>query len=391
MCPWVFWNLPPIPWIDKRNRCAIAAPHLTDKPRKSSIDSMTQPPTPPAPTAPVKATSQASIYADRANALMRQLSVLPTPKNFSIFFACAAGQPTEMVREIEAARGRNMPITEEFLDMLYVNYIAEAQARTVQESALNARKIIADALQNITTFTSDTTAISKEVTQKLKEFESQSSDEAVRVFATTLVQSATAMQNTGDSVTKRLAGAQQEILELRETLARVVTEAERDFLTGSYNRKAFDKRLADAIDEARSSDTELTLLMLDIDHFKKFNDNFGHIIGDEVLKIVAKSLADTLKGSDTVARYGGEEFAVILPRTPLTGGMFVGEAIRSSIAGRELKSKVTGENFGIITVSVGVATLKLHQEDSALGLIKRADKALYDSKHNGRNRVSSEG
>jgi diguanylate cyclase len=140
---------------------------------------------------------------------------------------------------------------------------------------------------------------------------------------------------------------------------------------------------------AKETQGELCLLMIDIDHFKKFNDRFGHLIGDEVLKTVAKTLINTLKGQDMVARFGGEEFVVILPTTKIEGAMIVAESIRSAIASKELKRKDTGESFGVITISMGVARFR-HDSDTLPLLMKRADDALYESKKNGRNRVTRE-
>jgi diguanylate cyclase len=342
----------------------------------------------PSKTVPVQAMSQAGIYGERAFAMMSSLKVLPTPQNYSIFFAVAAGQASGLIKEIDHHIAGKIMLTDETLERLYNTYIAEPQAQMMQETAANAKRLLSEIMQNVAAFKGETSAISQEVAQRLQSLDEEMSEEMVRMLATTLIEGAQTMQNSSASMTERLAGAQQEIANLRDDLARATTEAERDFLTGAYNRKAFDKRLHEAAYMAKADNAELTLLMLDIDHFKMFNDSFGHLIGDEVLKIVAKTLIDTLKGMDCVARYGGEEFAVILPNTPITGGMVVAEAIRKTIAGKELKRKTTGENFGVITVSVGVSSLRA--SDDPTSLIARADEALYVSKNSGRNRVTPE-
>jgi diguanylate cyclase len=340
-------------------------------------------------TETAKPSSQAAAYGERAMTMMRSLYVLPTPPNYSVFFAYMAGLPAQLVKDIDKAVAEKAPFTEELLERLYTYYIAEPQAQVMRDTALNARRILTETMQNVSNFTGATTALSQEVSQHLRNMDDEMSEDVVRMLAAALLEGAHSMQTSSEDMTLRLAGAQQEISQLRENLARAMTEAERDFLTGAYNRKAFDKRLNTNMIDAKSNDTELTLLMIDIDHFKHFNDNYGHMIGDEVLKIVSKTLIDTLKGMDCVARYGGEEFAVILPKTPVSGGMLVAEAIRKSIASKELKRKATGENYGVITVSIGVAAFR-HAEDTPASFITRADEALYRSKNAGRNRVSQE-
>lgn len=336
-------------------------------------------------------TDMAQRYADEAMRVMRTRNVSPTPKHYSVFYAYAAGQPSELIKEIDLLETQGVALTDPLLDRLYNDHVGGAQSRAVQDVATGARRILAEMVHSIATFTGTTHSISQEIQQKIESVEDPMSEEAIKLMAKSVVDGALTMMSSSESVAKQLAGAQSEIATLRENLAKATTESERDFLTGTYNRKAFDKRLQEAATEAAKNDSELTLIMLDIDHFKQFNDNFGHQIGDEVLKIVARALVDSVKGIDTVARYGGEEFAIILPRTPVGGGMIVAEAIRKLIAGREFKNRATGQHYGVITISAGVAAFRTHgMDDSPTALIKRADAALYRSKHAGRNRVTQE-
>lgn len=129
----------------------------------------------------------------------------------------------------------------------------------------------------------------------------------------------------------------------------------------------------------------MSLMLTDIDHFKTFNDNFGHLTGDQVLRLLAMSVKHNVKGEDTTARYGGEEFAVILPNTILRAAVTVAEHIRRAVMAKELVKRSTGEHLGRMTISIGVATLR--KGDTGQSLIERADTCLYAAKRHGRNRV----
>ena len=130
------------------------------------------------------------------------------------------------------------------------------------------------------------------------------------------------------------------------------------------------------------------LMLVDIDHFKRFNDTWGHQTGDQVLRLVAMTLKSNLKGKDMAARYGGEEFAAILPATDLEGAVIVADNIRKAVQAKELLKRSTNEKLGRITASFGVAAY--HPGDTPSSLIDRADRCLYAAKHAGRNRVFSE-
>jgi diguanylate cyclase (GGDEF)-like protein len=168
--------------------------------------------------------------------------------------------------------------------------------------------------------------------------------------------------------------------ELERANARLHALATTDRLTGVSNRGAFNDRLHEAFDRAVRYAHPLSVILLDVDHFKPFNDTFGHPAGDAVLQRVATLLRHTVRETDTVARYGGEEFAVLLPDTDHAGGMVLAERLRRAVAGGSWEKRQ-------ITISVGVSTLTPDTADAA-ALVKEADDALYRSKQTGRNRVS---
>ena len=161
-----------------------------------------------------------------------------------------------------------------------------------------------------------------------------------------------------------------------------------DTLTGIGNRKCFDQAIGQAITAAMETGDALSLIMADLDHFKKFNDTHGHQIGDQVLRLVGRTLVQCVKGQDTAARYGGEEFAIILPTTNILGGRAVAENIRGTVASKKVVRKDSGKALGEITLSLGVASYR--PGEPIADLIRRADEALYIAKKDGRNRVNTE-
>lgn len=168
--------------------------------------------------------------------------------------------------------------------------------------------------------------------------------------------------------------------ELERANARLKELATTDGLTGVKNRAALDDKLAEEFDRAVRHGHSLSVVLLDVDFFKPFNDTFGHPAGDAILKQVARILADTVRGTDVVARYGGEEFVALLPDTDYAGAMVLAERLRRAVAGGAWEQRP-------ITISVGVSTLTPTTPDAA-ALVQEADQAMYRSKQAGRNRVS---
>lgn len=169
----------------------------------------------------------------------------------------------------------------------------------------------------------------------------------------------------------------------RETQEKLEMLASVDPLTGLLNRRAILNKLDESIKHSRRYEINLSVIMLDIDHFKEVNDNYGHFIGDHVLKKIALFLQRKIRDTDAAGRLGGEEFLVVLPKAIMSSALTVAERIRENLATTKMKNLI-GDVFSI-TVSQGVASYK--PGDSISSLISRADDALYRAKQNGRNRV----
>jgi diguanylate cyclase len=210
----------------------------------------------------------------------------------------------------------------------------------------------------------------------------------IKAIVESLLHATRQMRDTNKALEERLMLSKTEISSLQQSLEAIRAESLTDPLTGLGNRKYFDRSIEIAVQNAIASGEPLSLLMFDIDHFKSFNDSYGHLTGDQVLRLVGMSLKQTIKGQDITARYGGEEFAVVLPNTALRQALTVADHIRRAVMSKELKKKSTGEILGRVTISVGVSMLK--PGDDTDSLIERADACLYAAKRAGRNRVVCE-
>jgi diguanylate cyclase len=212
--------------------------------------------------------------------------------------------------------------------------------------------------------------------------------EGLRGIVEGLVRATRNMEEHNSRLETSLKVSKHEINQLHANLEAVRNESLTDPLTSLANRKYFDTALEKFIAQSAANGEPLALLLADIDHFKAFNDTYGHLTGDQVLRLVAIALKQNVKGQDIAARYGGEEFAIILPNTTLRSALTVADHIRRAVMTKELMKRSTGEHLGRITVSVGVATL--HKDEAGPSLIDRADNALYAAKRYGRNRVMCE-
>ncbi|MEM8935711.1 MAG: PleD family two-component system response regulator [Pseudomonadota bacterium] len=178
--------------------------------------------------------------------------------------------------------------------------------------------------------------------------------------------------------------------QLRSSFQASLEMAVTDQLTGLYNRRYLASHLSAMFDRAHWTGRPMSVMILDIDHFKRINDNFGHDSGDEVIQQFAHRISNSIRGMDLACRYGGEEFVIAMPDTDLSFANVVAERLRKEVAGAPFKIR-GGQKDLEVTTSIGIASTENgSEEDNAQKLIKRADEALYEAKSNGRNRVQEQ-
>jgi diguanylate cyclase len=193
------------------------------------------------------------------------------------------------------------------------------------------------------------------------------------------------MEQRARSLEGELQASSAQVSDLKHKLDDVRKESMTDPLTGIANRKALDAAAKQAMEAVAADGEDVTLLLCDIDHFKKFNDSWGHQTGDQVLRLVASCLSENVKGRDTAARYGGEEFAVVLRGVGLDAATRVADQIRETVETKKLIKRSTGDVLGTITISIGVANFA--PGETVETVVRRADACLYGAKHSGRNMV----
>jgi diguanylate cyclase len=329
--------------------------------------------------------------ADAAHAEMLRHAVPPTPANFCVWYSYAGKTFAGLNREIDERIAQKKGFDWQANQELFEKYFGiEAEATALRRTGTELTATMGRVLNRLDKAGADATAFGETL------------DQAHGSLATIEIPEASGVQ----AVMRRLSGATRDMVsqnrdlesELRKSTEEITTLQQRleqarrdaltDGLTGIGNRRCFDLALAEHGARAATGHAELCLILIDIDHFKRFNDAYGHRIGDQVLKVVGMKLKEIAQPNDTPARYGGEEFALLTLNTRFEAAMERADSLRNALASNVLRNKQTGDNYGQVTVSMGVA--RFRPTDSLESFVQRADTALYQAKREGRNRVISE-
>jgi diguanylate cyclase len=325
-------------------------------------------------------------WARQALERMKRDGVAPAPEHYAVYYTYYAGNNPNLKMAVDLLWERQGTLTPQQCADLYTTHLGlDAEHKVLKEASTAIEAEISNVLKVIDQASSGTANFGKTLDSFSGELTTPKSLEQIREVVTKVANETRVIAQQNERLHSQLTQTTDQLSEMRYNLDQVHKESQIDPLTEVGNRKFFNQELARAMSEAGVNRVPLTLLIVDIDHFKKFNDTHGHLVGDQVLRLVARTLVENLKGRDVIARYGGEEFVILLPQTRAVDAEKVANQLRNALSTKQIRRRSTNETLGVVTVSVG-ATEYIGSEDSE-SFIARADAGLYKAKRNGRNQV----
>ena len=322
--------------------------------------------------------------------ILKEISELKlpyTPIVYSVWYEYASGQNQELNKEIQAARKKKEAIDYQQVLEWFRHHVADKKLLNTEAQTEKAGSLLDGMTSSLVEAGDHMGRRGEQLKTHIENLNNAPGGQDIKdicrdivVQTQEIIDGNTDLKNNIHTTICELDALKLELKNLRE-------EAKTDMLTGLLNRRGFEDAIAPPMAEAQEEIAPLTLIIADIDRFKRINDNYGHLTGDNVLKLISKLLQKHIKGKDIAGRFGGEEFIMVLPETKLDGGFALAEQIRASLEKMTWQSKSSGKDMGTITISLGVAQFMPGEDLDAL--IARADKALYAAKENGRNRTGT--
>lgn len=312
----------------------------------------------------------------------------PTPDNYAVYYAYYSGVDANLKMATDLLLRQTGALTQEQCSELYTSHLGlEAEHNILKQ----ANAAIEAEIQKVMGVIDTAAAGTEKFGQTLDSFTGNLSDstslDQIREVVAKVATETRVITQQNERLKTQLAETTDQLAEMRYNLDTVHRESQIDPLTEVGNRKYFNIELKRAMTDSDTDGTPLAMLIADIDYFKKFNDTHGHLVGDQVLRLVARTMVENLKGRDIIARYGGEEFVILLPQTRVGDAEKVANQLRISLGTKQVRRRSTNEMLGVVTISLG-ATEYSRGED-AESFIARADEALYKAKQGGRNMVVS--
>jgi diguanylate cyclase len=329
---------------------------------------------------------QAAVYLRKAVPKMIQHKIIPNPFNFALWYSYYSQQFPELVQELDYIIDRFDTCPPDMSETLFLKHIIQTKQYpdSVQDVFQQGVMALVDSLtQSIEESAQQSHGFSSALTDSIEKLADCPVQDDIKKVLAELNENSLALCSVVDTFHAGMSAAQSEIQSLKQQLEQVKTLANTDALTGLSNRRMLETYYRQALEVDKSDN--ISLIMMDIDNFKNFNDTHGHIMGDQVLKMVGRVLVEECASPIIAVRYGGEEFVLLCPDIGLEGALKVSENIRLRLSSIPLSNKRTGNKLPPVTASLGVAITDTAEILNKL--IDRADQALYKAKQEGRNRV----
>lgn len=330
--------------------------------------------------------TQSAEYLRLALPLMSRYGIPVTPANYAVWYEYVSGANQQLNKKIDEHLNGGHVVDQKFTMALYEEFIdlkkEFSKLDEVHQRFANLQMNFSIALEEAC---ENTTEFSNSIDSCKSIMDEDATPEIIGSLLRQLSTSTNSMLDKNRTLLNDLNSAKVEIADLKQQLTDAKQQAKTDTLTSLANRKAFLDHMQHHVDQLAHRYTKSSLILLDIDHFKNINDNFGHLFGDKVIRAVSEVLRRNTKGKDLAARFGGEEFIIHLPETDIHGAKVVAESIRKTIESASIINPMSKKVVSRVTVSLGIT--ELLPQDQLEDAVARADKALYAAKNSGRNKL----
>jgi diguanylate cyclase len=319
---------------------------------------------------------------------MTKLHIPVTPENYAIWYEYFSESNLNLKRAIDGLLANEVPFTKQVNLGLYNKFIQEQSPEIIQNVQIETQILIKSLFNKIHQLNDETKVFAESLEGYNQQLHDNPTVDVLNEIIVNISSEVDLVISHNEEMKSNLNTLDFELSRLKEEMDNLSKVAMTDELTSLNNRRAYELFAFEQVAKFNQTQTVFSLLMIDIDLFKGFNDTYGHLIGDKVLAYVALSLKQGVKGADFVARYGGEEFVILLPGTDLQDAVTLANNLRELVSQKQLTvGKEKKQQLGKVTVSIGVASIQTG--DDADTLLSRADEKLYEAKQSGRDCVKS--
>lgn len=337
----------------------------------------------------VAAFKNTALIAQKVFAFMVKGEIPITPENYKVWFEYHTGNNEELERDVKEKKNGGTLLNTELTRDLYNKYFLHAdRGRIISLIENNAVKIMKDIIINVLSNLHDASEYNKKLGQYSLALRKVNKIEEVKQIISDIIIDTKKMEESNVALQNKLDIISVEAENLKKQIEQNNQDLLKDPLTGLFNRRALSMKLKELHYDFKRNRSIFSVMMIDINLFKQFNDQYGHIVGDEALQIISATLEENTKGKDFVGRYGGDEFILLLPMTTLYSALILADNLAKAVSKRKLKLKNTGQSIEKLTIGLGVS--QIHEGDTIESVIERADAALNLAKKTKPDHVKSE-